>query len=729
MDSISINPGSIVITEGNLTTGFENKETNLLVLSSQDFFGVKKKKRKSHESFNNAEKIVFADMKIGDMVVHREHGIGIFVGVQTINNDGIIKDYIQIRYRDGDTLYVPTDSLDNVRKYIGSESGIKLNKLGTKEWVDIKNKVKRNLRTVAKELIELYARREKERGYAFSKDTPWQEEFESNFQYQETDDQIRCIKEVKQDMESIKPMDRLLCGDVGYGKTEVAIRAAFKAVMDGKQVAYLAPTTVLANQQYLEFKQRMKEYPIVVDLLNRFRTQKEQKNTVKKIEERKVDIVIGTHRLLSKDVKFNDLGLLIIDEEQRFGVKDKEKIKQYKSTVDVLTMTATPIPRTLQMSVVGIRDMSAIYEPPHDRKPIQTYVLEYDKEIIREAITRELERGGQVFYIYNIVSTIENKAQEIEKIVPEAKVSFAHGQMSGTEIENIMQDFVDKKTNVLVCTTILESGIDIPNANTMIVENADRFGLAQLYQIRGRVGRSTKQAYAYITYRKDKMITYEANQRLKAIKEFTEFGSGFKIATRDLQIRGAGSIFGEVQSGHIEQVGYDMYSKLLNEVVKEEKGEKVIEEIEVQIDIGISSFIPDNYIESSSQKIEIYQDIANCRTEADIMDIIDEITDRYGDMPKEVENLIEIARIKNIARPRHIVKIQEKQMGFVFTFADDIVIEAETISKLLKQYKNNIHFSAIGKPYITLKIEKNKIEEIKKFILNFDEMEKNDNNK
>ena len=729
LDSISINPGSIVITEGNLTTGFENKETNLLVLSSQDFFGVKKKKRKSHESFNNAEKIVFADMKIGDMVVHREHGIGIFVGVQTINNDGIIKDYIQIRYRDGDTLYVPTDSLDNVRKYIGSESGIKLNKLGTKEWVDIKNKVKRNLRTVAKELIELYARREKERGYAFSKDTPWQEEFEANFQYQETDDQIRCINEVKQDMESIKPMDRLLCGDVGYGKTEVAIRAAFKAVMDGKQVAYLAPTTVLANQQYLEFKQRMKEYPISVDLLNRFRTQKEQKNTVKEIEDRKVDIVIGTHRLLSKDVKFNDLGLLIIDEEQRFGVKDKEKIKQYKSTVDVLTMTATPIPRTLQMSVVGIRDMSAIYEPPHDRKPIQTYVLEYDKEIIREAITRELERGGQVFYIYNIVSTIENKAQEIEKLVPEAKVAFAHGQMSGTEIENIMQDFVDKKTNVLVCTTILESGIDIPNANTMIVENADRFGLAQLYQIRGRVGRSTKQAYAYITYRKDKMITYEANQRLKAIREFTEFGSGFKIATRDLQIRGAGSIFGEVQSGHIEQVGYDMYSKLLNEVVKEEKGEKVIEEIEVQIDIGISSFIPDNYIESSSQKIEIYQDIANCRTEADIMDIIDEITDRYGDMPKEVENLIEIARIKNIARPRHIVKIQEKQMGFVFTFADDIVIEAETISKLLKQYKNNIHFSAIGKPYITLKIEKNKIEEIKKFILNFDEMEKNDNNK
>ena len=729
LDSISINPGSIIISEGNITTGFENKENNLLVISSKDFFGIKKKKRKSHESFNNAEKIVFADMKIGDMVVHREHGIGIFVGVQTINNDGIIKDYIQIRYRDGDTLYVPTDSLDNVRKYIGSETGIKLNKLGTKEWTDIKNKVKRNLRTVAKELIELYAKREKEKGYAFSKDTPWQEEFESSFQYQETDDQIRCINEVKKDMENEKPMDRLLCGDVGYGKTEVAIRAAFKAVMDGKQVAYLAPTTVLANQQYLEFKDRMKEYPIAIDLMNRFRTRKEQKNIVKEIEDKKVDIVIGTHRILSKDINFKDLGLLIIDEEQRFGVKDKEKIKQYKSTVDVLTMTATPIPRTLQMSVVGIRDMSAIYEPPQDRKPIQTYVLEYDKEIIREAITREIERGGQVFYIYNIVSTIENKAQEIKKLIPEAKVAFAHGQMSGTEIENIMQDFIDKKTNVLVCTTILESGIDIPNANTMIIENADRFGLAQLYQIRGRVGRSTKQAYAYITYRKDKMITYEANQRLKVIKEFTEFGSGFKIATRDLQIRGAGSIFGEVQSGHIEQVGYDMYNKLLNEVVKEEKGEKIIEDIEVQIDIGISSFIPDNYIENSSQKIEIYQDIANCRKETDIADVIDEIIDRYGNMPKEVENLIEIARIKNIARPRHIVKIQEKQMGIVFTFSEDIIIEAETISKLLKQYKNKIHFSAIGKPYITLKIENNKIEEIKKFILNFDEMEKNDNNK
>ena len=661
----------------------------------------------------------------GDYVIHVQYGVGIYKGIETIEE----MDYLKIRYADEDILYIPVEKLDRLEKYVSYGVEPKLFKLGTRGFKRKRKKLEEDIEKFAHELIKIQAQRQSQNGFVYQKDTVWQEEFEANFQYQETDDQIRCIKEVKQDMESIKPMDRLLCGDVGYGKTEVAIRAAFKAVMDGKQVAYLAPTTVLANQQYLEFKQRMKEYPISVDLLNRFRTQKEQKNTVKEIEDKKVDIVIGTHRLLSKDVKFNDLGLLIIDEEQRFGVKDKEKIKQYKSTVDVLTMTATPIPRTLQMSVVGIRDMSAIYEPPQDRKPIQTYVLEYDKEIIKEAITRELERGGQVFYIYNIVSTIENKAQEIEKLIPEARVAFAHGQMSGTEIENIMQDFVDKKTNVLVCTTILESGIDIPNANTMIVENADRFGLAQLYQIRGRVGRSNKQAYAYITYRKDKMITYEANQRLKAIKEFTEFGSGFKIATRDLQIRGAGSIFGEVQSGHIEQVGYDMYSKLLNEVVKEEKGEKVIEEIEVQIDIGISSFIPDNYIENSSQKIEIYQDIANCRTESDIMDIIDEISDRYGDMPKEVENLIEIARIKNIARPRHIVKIQEKQMGFVFTFADDIVIEAETISKLLKQYKNNIHFSAIGKPYITLKIEKNKIEEIKKFILNFDEMEKNDNNK
>ena len=664
-------------------------------------------------NLQHGEKIVFADLKVGDLVVHRNHGIAIFNGVKTIRTEGNIKDYIVLTYRGGDTLYVPTENLDNVRKYIGGEDGIKLNKLGGKEWQETKARVKGNLRAVAKELINLYAKREHSQGFAFSKDTPWQTQFEDSFEYQETSDQLRCIEEVKKDMESSRPMDRLLCGDVGYGKTEVAIRAAFKAVMDGKQVAYLAPTTILANQQYQEFKTRMKDYPIRIELLNRFRTVKQQKETVQRLKFGEVDIVIGTHRMLSKDVEFSNLGLLIIDEEHRFGVKAKEKIKTYKETIDVLTMTATPIPRTLQMSIVGIRDMSVIYEPPHNRKPIQTYVLEYDEEVIREAITKELERDGQVYYIYNNVSNISNKALEISNLVPESKVGFAHGKMSGQEIEEIMQDFVDKKINVLVCTTILESGIDIPNANTIIVENADRFGLAQLYQIRGRVGRSDRQAYSYITYRKDKMISEDANQRLKAIKEFTEFGSGFKIATRDLQIRGAGSIFGEFQSGHMEQVGYDMYSRLLNEVIKEEKGEKVEENVDITIDLNISAYIPDTYIEDSSQKIEIYQDIANCKTEEDIENIIDEVIDRYGELPDEVNNLIEIAKIKNMARSKNIIKIQSRPMGIVFTFTE---FNNENVDNLLEKYKNNIHFSASGKPYVTLKVDKDEIQQTKNFI-------------
>lgn len=713
LDNLILKDGQVVVCEGALSSGFENKETKLLVISSDEFFTAKRARRRESKTFKTSEKIVFADLKVNDLVVHRDYGIGIFAGVKTITTDKVTKDYISIRYRDGDTLYVPTNNLDNVRKYIGGEGNIKLNKLGSKEWKETKARVKGNLRTVAKELIELYARREHSKGYAFSKDTPWQKEFEDNFPYQETDDQLRCIEEVKKDMETNRPMDRLLCGDVGYGKTEVAIRAAFKAIMDGKQVAYLAPTTILADQQYKEFKERMKTYPITVELLNRFRTRKQQSETVEKLKAGKVDIVIGTHRLLSKDVQFNNLGLLIIDEEQRFGVKAKEKIKEYKANIDVLTMTATPIPRTLQMSIVGIRDMSVIYEPPQDRKPIQTYVLEYDKEIIREAITKELERGGQVFYIFNNVGNIARKADEIERLVPEAHVDLAHGKMSGDQIEEIMQNFIDKKTNVLVCTTILESGIDIPNANTIIVENADRFGLAQLYQIRGRVGRSNRQAYAYITYRKDKMMSEDASQRLKAIKEFTEFGSGFKIATRDLQIRGAGSLFGEVQSGHMEQVGYDMYSRLLDEVVKETKGEMVEEEEEITIDINLSSFIPEKYIEDSSQKIEIYQDIANCRSEDDIQNVIDEIIDRYGDMPTEVQNLIEIARIKNLCREKGIIKIQERQMGVVFTFNR---FDTSKVDDLLKKYKNNIQFSATGKPYITLKINNSdKTKEIKEF--------------
>ena len=534
----------VTIAVGKLSAGFENYEINQLVISADELVSGEKKKRKAvHSAYAEGEKVVFADLKVGDYVVHRTYGIGIYIGVNTIKADGTTKDYIKIKYQNDDILYVPTNQMDMIRKYVGGDKiQPKLNKLGSKDWENTKNRVKKNLREVARELIELYAKREKSQGFAFSKDTPWQNEFESKFPYQETDDQLRCIEEVKKDMETAKPMDRLLCGDVGYGKTEVAIRAGFKAVMDQKQVAYLAPTTVLAEQQYQEFKERMKDYPIKVEILNRFKTAKYQKEVIKKLKLGEVDIVIGTHRILSKDVEFKDLGLLIIDEEHRFGVKDKEKIKQYKTNVDVLTMTATPIPRTLHMSIVGVRDMSVIYEPPQNRRPVQTYVLEYDKEVIKEAITKELERNGQVFYIFNNVGSIVQKADEISNLVPEAIVSYAHGRMTGAQIEEIMDDFVQKKSNVLVCTTILESGIDIPNANTIIVENADRMGLAQLYQIRGRVGRSDRQAYAYITYKRDKMLSEVADKRLKAIKEFTEFGSGFKIAMRDLEIRGAGSL-------------------------------------------------------------------------------------------------------------------------------------------------------------------------------------------
>ncbi len=534
----------VTITIGDLSVGFEAFDLNELVIVGNDLIeGEKRKKRISNTAFKEGEKIVFADLKIGDYVVHKKYGIGIYIGVNTIKADGTIKDYIKIKYKNDDILYIPTNDLDSIRKYIGGESiQPKINRLGGKEWENTKAKVKNNLREVAKELIELYAKREKVQGFSFSKDTPWQNEFETGFPYQETEDQLRCIEEVKKDMEMAKPMDRLLCGDVGYGKTEVALRAAFKAVMDQKQVAYLAPTTVLAEQQYQEFKERVKDFPIKVEILNRFKSKKYQEEVIKNLKLGEVDIVIGTHRVLSKDVEFKDLGLLIVDEEHRFGVKDKEKIKQLKTNVDVLTMTATPIPRTMHMSIVGIRDMSVIYDPPYNRKPVQTYVLEYDIEVIKEAITKELERNGQVFYLFNNVEGIQKKADDIANLVPEANVVYAHGKMTGTKIEEIMKEFTEGKSNVLVCTTILESGIDIPNANTIIVENADRMGLAQLYQIRGRVGRADRQAYAYITYKKDKLLTEVADKRLKAIKEFTEFGSGFKIAMRDLEIRGAGSL-------------------------------------------------------------------------------------------------------------------------------------------------------------------------------------------
>lgn len=712
---------TVIITLGKISKGFFSIDLNQVVILASDLVdGTRTIKKRKSETFKQGEKVVFADLKVGDYVVHVRYGIGIYIGVNTITADGVTRDYLKLKYADDDILYIPTNSLDEIRKYVGGEEiGLKLNKLGSKDWEKTTNKVRNNLRAVAKELIELYARREKARGYAFSKDTQWQTQFEEAFPYAETDDQLRCIEEVKNDMENEKPMDRLLCGDVGYGKTEVAIRAAFKAVMDHKQVVYLAPTTVLAKQQYETFKERMKDFPIRVDVLNRFRTTKDKNRIIKEMKLGEIDILIGTHRVLGKDVEFKDLGLLIIDEEQRFGVKAKEKIKQYKTNVDVLTMTATPIPRTLHMSIVGVRDMSVIYEPPQNRKPVQTYVLEYDEEVVKEAITKELERNGQVFYLFNNVDEIALKADKVSRLVPEAKVGFAHGKMTGEEIEDVMEDFVEGNINVLVCTTILESGIDIPNANTIIIENADRIGLAQLYQLRGRVGRSDKQGYAYITYRKDKMLSEVADKRLKAIKEFTEFGSGFKIAMRDLEIRGAGSLIGEIQHGHLEEVGYDTYCKILDEVLKEEQGLTVEEDIGCQIDLNVTSFIPDSYISDQNQKIEIYQDIALCKNEEDISNIIDEMIDRFGNMPDEIENLIEISRIKQLAKEKHLTKIQSRRKSIIFTY-DSEKFDNSELSDMIAKYGNRIQFSAGLKPMITLKLEKQGekgiLQEVKEFL-------------
>ena len=708
----------LIIGIGTISSGYEINNSNILVISTEEIFGGEvKKKKKVPVAFKQGEKVVFADLRVGDYIVHERNGIGQFVGVNTITSDGKTKDYIKLRYKDNGILYIPTNQLDSIRKFIGGGEAVpKLNKLGSKEWAKAKEKVKSNLREIARNLIELYAKRSNAKGFAFSKDSEWQKQFEDNFPYQETDDQLRCISEMKYDMEQAKPMDRLLCGDVGYGKTEVAIRGAFKAVQDGKQVAYLVPTTVLANQQYESFKSRMEEFSVKVELLNRFRTPKEQAEVIKGLKLGTVDVVIGTHRILSKDIEFKDLGFLIIDEEHRFGVKAKEKLKEMKHNIDVLTMTATPIPRTMHMSVVGVRDMSVIYEPPQNRVTVQTYVLEYDKEIIREAIVKELSRDGQVFYLFNNVEKIEQKANEIQALVPEAKVIYAHGQMSGREIEDIMENFIQNKTNVLVCTTILESGIDIPNANTIIVENADRLGLAQLYQIRGRVGRSDRQAYAYITYRRDKMLSEEADKRLKAIKEFTEFGSGFKIAMRDLEIRGAGSLLGEIQHGHMEQVGYETYCKLLDDVVKEMQGQVVEEEKEITIDLNVSSYIPEEYIESGRQKIEIYQEIALCKNDEDIENIIDEMIDRFGDLPDEAENLMEVARIKNLCRNLSIIKLVQKG-NTVLIYVNESKFKIEIIQDLFKQYRNKLK---LLNGYISFSLDKlsdkNIISEIKELL-------------
>ena len=715
------NYGSIYITKGNLSSGFEYPETKTIVISDREVFGTEKIKKSSKEK-NKGIRINVDELKPGEYVVHEKHGIGMYLGIETLDAGGITKDYIKISYAKGDTLYVPVNQLENITKYIGADGKVpRLNKMGGQDWTKLKTKVKAGLKDIAEKLVKLYAERELMKGFSFSKDTVWQQEFEDDFVYEETDDQLRCIEEIKKDMESTKPMDRLLCGDVGYGKTEVAVRAAFKAVMDSKQVAFLAPTTVLASQHYHSFMKRMKNYPIKIQVLSRLRSKTEQKEILKKVKSGEIDILIGTHRIVQKDVIFKDLGLLIIDEEQKFGVMDKEKIKMMKANVDVLTLSATPIPRTLNMSMVGVKDVSVIYEPPSNRSPVQTYVFEYDKGIIREAIKRELERNGQVYYLYNKVEDIDKVASKIQEEVPESRVIYAHGKLSPVELEDIMLKFADHEYDVLVCTTIIDSGIDIPNVNTIIVENAENLGLSQLYQLRGRVGRSDRIAYAYITYRKDKVLSEIAEKRLKAIKEFTEFGSGIKIAMRDLEIRGAGSLIGAEQHGHMDAVGYETYCKLLAETIKEIKGEAVtdIQENITQIDLNINAYISEKYIKNEIQKMEMYQKISKVSSEEELSDIIDELTDRFGDIPPETERLLKVVEIKYMANSVFIKNIFDKTGNVVFEFFDGKSLNAESISELLNQNKGKLMVSAGADMYLTLKIEKNEDELLRniKFVL------------
>lgn len=699
-------PGQVIITHGSLNKGFEYPDMRFVVVSGKELFGQDRKLKRLAANKNKGKKInVFTDLNIGDFVVHQSHGIGKYTGIEQLVVENIKKDYLKIQYQDGAFLYVPTNQLDLIQKYIGSEGKTpKLSKLGGADWIKTKAKAKESLMELAGELIKLYAIRESLKGYAFGKDTVWQKQFEEQFPYQETEDQLKCIEEIKQDMEVDKPMDRLLCGDVGYGKTEVAIRAIFKAVMEGKQVAYLVPTTVLAQQQYNNFKERMEDFPVTVEMVSRFRTPTEQKHILKDVKAGIVDVLIGTHRLLQKDVAFKNLGLLVIDEEQRFGVMHKEKIKNMRANVDVLTLTATPIPRTLHMSMVGIKDISTLEDPPEERYPVQTYVMEHNTEVIKEAINREMSRSGQVFYLYNRVRSINIKAAEIKNMVPDARIAVAHGQMNESELEDIMLRFINGEYDVLVCTVIIESGLDMPNVNTIIVEDSDKMGLAQLYQLRGRVGRSNRMAYAYITYKKDKVLSEIAEKRLQAIKEFTEFGSGFKIAMRDLQIRGAGNLLGAQQHGHIDSVGYDMYCKLLAGAVDELRGQSRQDDIEISIDVKLSAYIDNSYISMENEKIEMYKRIASIQDEQDVLDVEDELLDRYGDIPVPVSNLIKIANIKALALKCGFSSVQEKNDAVMFQFIDGKYANFEVIGKLMEKYKRKLLFTASNKPYITYRI-------------------------
>jgi len=705
-------PNLITVTRGALSAGFEYPEIKLAVITDKELFAQEKTRRRKHRRDKNAEKIShFTDLRIGDRIVHDNHGIGIFKGIEQITNDGLSRDYLKLEYSDGGNLYVQTSQMDLIQRYIGGEDA-KLSKLGGADWAKAKARARQAVEILAADLIALYAKRMSAKAHEYGKDTVWQTEFESLFPYTETDDQVAAIEDVKRDMESTKVMDRLLCGDVGYGKTEIAIRAAFKAVQDNKQVAYLVPTTILAQQHYQTFVSRMKNYPVTVERLSRFQTKKEQTLAIKDLEKGAADIVIGTHRLLSKDVKFKDLGLIIVDEEQRFGVGHKEKLKELRADVDVLTLTATPIPRTLHFSLTGIRDMSILDEPPEARQPIQTYVMEHNPEFVRDAINRELGRNGQVYYLHNRVKNIAEEATRVASLVPQARVAFAHGQMSETELENIMHDFVDGEIDVLVCTTIIETGLDIPNVNTIIIQNADFMGLSQLYQLRGRVGRSSRLAYAYLMYRRDKVLKEEAEKRLQTIREFTEFGAGFKIAMRDLEIRGAGNLLGAQQHGHMDSVGYDMYCKLLAEAVNELKGipldkTKSSQTIETTIDISIDAYIPDRFIPDEQQKLEIYKKISMVTNQQDYYDVQEEIEDRYGNLPRPVINLLDVAQTKAKARGIGVVSIAEKEVhagtNILITFRPDASVDLDKLTTTLSKDPNRLLFTMAPNPYITMR--------------------------
>lgn len=701
-----VQPGEIMTFYGRVLKGFEYPMLKFAVISESDIFGTDKKKKKKKKTYEGRKINDFNELKIGDYVVHENHGLGIYRGIEKVEVEKIVKDYIKIEYRDGGNLYVLATGLNVIQKYASADAKRpKLNKLGTQEWSKTKSKVREATGEVARDLVELYAARQQKNGFPYGEDTVWQKEFEEMFPFEETEDQLAAIEATKKDMESTKIMDRLICGDVGYGKTEIAIRAAFKAVQEGKQVVYLVPTTILAQQHYNTFIQRMKDFPVKVDLLSRFRTGAEQKKTVEDLKKGFVDIVIGTHRVLSADVAYKDLGLLIIDEEQRFGVAHKEKIKKMKENVDVLTLTATPIPRTLHMSLVGIRDMSVLDEAPNDRMPIQTYVMEYNEEMVREAIVRELSRNGQVYYVYNRVNNIADVAASVQALVPEAVVAFAHGQMQERELERIMYDFIDGEIDVLVSTTIIETGLDIANVNTMVVHDADNMGLSQLYQLRGRVGRSNRTAYAFLMYKRDKMLREVAEKRLAAIKEFTDLGSGFKIAMRDLEIRGAGNLLGAKQHGHMQAVGYDLYCKMLNEAVKNLKGISTEQDFETTIDLDVDAFIPPAYIVNEVQKLDIYKRIAGIENQNECDDMREELLDRFGETPAAVENLLRIAMIRVNAHKLFITEIRGRNEEIRFTLKPDARIKAEGIPDLLKK-SNKLSFHHKGTPFFLFRYKK-----------------------